>query len=138
MWFDLKKFWEISNFTVEIKSDFGEDLFKQDKLLENLVILSCISIEATTISRTQARWKNPLTPSFKLSPDILESFPKQNKHDQDEKKHFITIRMKRNTIWPDGVTSDDDHDDVDADSGKHHLSFPQSPLQQTERKEITQ
>ena len=67
----------------------------------------------------------------------MESFPKQNKHDQDEKKHFITIRMKRNTIWPDGVTSDNDHHDVDADSGKHHLSFPQSPLQQRQRKEIT-
>ena len=47
--------------------------------------------------------------------------------------------MYRNTIWPDGVTSDNDHHDVDADSGKYHLSFPQSPLQQQwERKEITQ
>ena len=45
--------------------------------------------------------------------------------------------MKRNTIWPDGVTSDNDHHDVDADSGKHHLSFPQSSLQQWQRKEIT-
>ena len=56
--------------------------------------------------------------------------------------------MRRNTIYPykdvqkhylpDGVTSDDDHHDVDADSGKYHLPFPQSPLQQWERKEITQ
>ena len=46
--------------------------------------------------------------------------------------------MKRNISLPDGVTSDDDHDDVDADSGKHHLPFPQSPLQQWEKKEITQ